>query len=121
MNPPPRTVVQYRHNTGGRKKLVSVGRFLVGFKCDDNAESDERKLTVLNYEAAVHTLIFEIKPHDIGSLIHQLIEIVANNNILPKRELLETIIGSMPYDTITEMLNLLSKDGRAYLKEHINV
>lgn len=114
-----RSVLMFRHNTGGRKRLVSAGRFAIGYARNDQAPDDERHVTVINYEQVGATFIFEVKPHDVGEIIKGIIEVVANHNILPKRELLENIIGSMPYTVIVDMLNLLPENARRYVKQQI--
>jgi len=119
MPPAPRTVLLYRHLVGGRKKLISSGRFQTGFTKDEALPEDEQRLTVLNFIQPTGTLVFEIKPHDIGTIIEGLIHVVSNNNILPKKELLGNIIGAMPYGVIAEMINLLPVEGRQYVRDRI--
>ena len=114
-----RDVALFRQAVGGRRRLIASGRFCVGYAYREMAPDDERQLTVLNFEQTTQTLMFEIKPHDIGDLIENLITVVVNHNVIPKGELLGNIVGPMPYDTIAEMINFLPEDARRHVKAQI--
>lgn len=117
-----RDVTMFRMNVGGRKKIVSAGRLLVGSRIEDNPiEPEDRKLTVINHEAVGVTVILEVKPHDIGTLIEDLIQTVANSGAIPIKELLMHIVRPMPYAVIAEMVNAIAdKAARHAIKNAIN-